>query len=120
MRILLLTALLTLPESAASVPAGSAPLFSAPAASEPVISVPGGEKGVINPNQRDAAGLCPRTAAQMAADRAAKAGGSALFHKLTELPPGNAYVAVYRQIDGCEAPIVIRYDVRGSKGAAHK
>ena len=56
----------------------------------------------------------------MAADRARKADGSALFHKLTELPPGNAYVAVYRQIDGCEAPIVIRYDVRGSKGAAHK
>ena len=31
--------------------------------------------------------------------------------KLTELPPANAYSAVYRHIDGCEAPIVVRYGV---------
>jgi hypothetical protein len=29
--------------------------------------------------------------------------------KLTELPPANAYSAVYRHIGGCEAPIVVKY-----------
>jgi hypothetical protein len=31
--------------------------------------------------------------------------------KLTELPPANAYSAVYRHIGGCEAPIVVKYGV---------
>jgi hypothetical protein len=32
--------------------------------------------------------------------------------KLTELPSGNMYVAVYRRdANGCEAPIVVKYDV---------
>jgi hypothetical protein len=29
--------------------------------------------------------------------------------KLTELPPANAYSAVYRHIGQCEAPIVVKY-----------
>ena len=31
--------------------------------------------------------------------------------KLNELPPANAYAAVYRHIGGCEAPIVVEYGV---------
>jgi hypothetical protein len=32
--------------------------------------------------------------------------------KLTDLPPGNMYVAVYRRdTDGCENPIVVKYGV---------
>jgi hypothetical protein len=32
--------------------------------------------------------------------------------KLTELPPGNMYAAVFRHdANGCEAPIVVKYDV---------
>ncbi len=31
--------------------------------------------------------------------------------KLTELPPANAYSAVYRRIGGCEVPVVVKYGV---------
>jgi hypothetical protein len=34
-------------------------------------------------------------------------------HKLTELPPARAYSAVFRQVGGREAPIVIKYRVGG-------
>lgn len=91
MRVLLLTSLLAIPASAASVPAGDMPTY--------------------NPTPREAAGLCPKTAAQVAAERA-KRGGAAKLHKLTELPPANAYIAVFRHDSrGCEAPIVVRYGV---------
>ena len=33
--------------------------------------------------------------------------------KLTELPEANAYAAVYRVIDGCEEPVMVRFDVGG-------
>jgi len=33
--------------------------------------------------------------------------------KLTELPPANAYSAVFRHIGNCEAPIVVKYGVGG-------
>lgn len=112
MRVLLLTALLAIPASAASVPRASAPLYSAPPASEPTIPTPAQGKSVINPNYRVALGLCPTAAAQMAADRARKTGGRALFRKLTELPPGNLYSAVYHHdSNGCESPIVVKYGV---------
>jgi hypothetical protein len=31
--------------------------------------------------------------------------------KLAELPPANAYSAVYRRVGHCEAPIVVKYGV---------
>jgi hypothetical protein len=34
--------------------------------------------------------------------------------KLTELPPGTAFMAVYRRIDGCEAPLTM-VDYRSPK-----
>jgi hypothetical protein len=33
--------------------------------------------------------------------------------RLNELPDGNLYLTVYRRIDGCEVPIVVRYGVSG-------
>jgi hypothetical protein len=33
--------------------------------------------------------------------------------RLGELPPANAYSAVYRLIRGCEVPVVVRYGVGG-------
>lgn len=91
MRVLLLTSLLAIPASAATVPAGDMPTY--------------------NPTPREPAGLCPKTAAQIAADRM-KRGGSAKLHKLTDLPPANAYIAVFRHdSNGCEAPIVVKYDL---------
>lgn len=109
MRILLLTALLGIPASAASAPSPSAPLFLAPDRPEPVISLPAPDGPVINPSRRAALGLCPPTTAQVAANGTQTAEGRDLIHKLTELPPANAYVAVYRQVNGCEAPIVVKY-----------
>jgi hypothetical protein len=93
MRVLLLTALLAIPASAASLPARDMPTY--------------------HRTERGSQGLCPKTAAQLAADRV-KRGGSAKLHKLTELPPANAYIAVFRHdSNGCEAPIVVRYGVGG-------
>jgi hypothetical protein len=105
-RILLLTALMAIPASAASVPGSAPPLFTVPDAPVPVISVPAHDRSVINPSRSAALGLCPPTAAQMAADRASKSGGP-LFHKLTELPPGKGYMAVYRTVDGCADPMTM-------------
>jgi hypothetical protein len=34
-------------------------------------------------------------------------------HNLNELPPAHAFSAVFRQIGGCEAPIVIKYSIGG-------
>ena len=34
-------------------------------------------------------------------------------HNLNELPPAHAFSAVFREIGGCEAPIVIRYSIGG-------
>ena len=31
--------------------------------------------------------------------------------KLTELPDANAYSAVYRRVDGCQIPVVVKYGV---------
>ena len=91
MRVLLLTSLLALPASAATVPARDMPAYY--------------------PTPRAAAGLCPKTAAQIAADRVTRGGGPKL-HKLTELPPANAYIAVFRHdSNGCEAPIVVKYGI---------
>jgi hypothetical protein len=53
---------------------------------------------------------CPRTAAQLAAERAGKADGK-LFHKLTELPPADMYAAVYRHLGTCEVPMIVKYRV---------
>jgi hypothetical protein len=37
-------------------------------------------------------------------------------HKLTELPPGKTYMAVYRRIDGCEFPMtMVEYRTQGRR-----
>ena len=91
MRVLLLTSLLAIPASAASIPARDMPAY--------------------DPTPGEASGLCPKTAAQIAAERM-KRGDSAKLHKLTDLPPANAYIAVFRHDSkGCEAPIVVRYGI---------
>ena len=50
---------------------------------------------------------CPRTTSHEAWHQ----GKPLKPRKLTELPPANAYSAVYRHIGGCEAPIVVKYGV---------
>ena len=34
---------------------------------------------------------------------------------LGELPPANAYRTVYRLVNGCEVPVVVRYNVGGRR-----
>ena len=50
---------------------------------------------------------CPRTTAHIAVDPNAKP----QLRKLNELPSANMYSAVFRRVNGCEKPIVVRYDV---------
>jgi len=50
---------------------------------------------------------CPRTTSQLARERDIYNGKKLAPQKLTELPPGTAYMAVYRHIDGCEAPLTM-------------
>ena len=52
---------------------------------------------------------CPRAATFHTLDR----GKAVKPRKLNELPPANQYAAVYRRIDGCEVPLVVRYKVGG-------
>ncbi|QXQ07537.1 hypothetical protein KX816_05810 [Sphingosinicellaceae bacterium] len=33
------------------------------------------------------------------------------FHKLGELPPANHVLALFRTIDSCPAPVVVRYGI---------
>lgn len=52
---------------------------------------------------------CPRTTAMHAFDRSKPLKPQ----KLGELPPANAYKAVYRLVRGCEVPVVVKYGVGG-------
>lgn len=52
---------------------------------------------------------CPRTTSHQAFDRNRRIAPK----KLGELPPANAYSAVYRLVGGCEVPVVVRYGVGG-------
>ncbi len=52
---------------------------------------------------------CPQTTSVHAWSRDKKVAP----RKLNELPPANAYSAVYRTVGGCEVPVVVRYGVGG-------
>ena len=55
------------------------------------------------------ADTCPQTTSVHAWTRDKKL----TLQKLGELPPANAYKAVYRKIGGCEVPVVVKYGVGG-------
>jgi poly(3-hydroxybutyrate) depolymerase len=74
-----------------------------------VDSRPARDMPVLNPNAT-APATCPPTSRYEAARRGGKLGLSLL----NELPTADMYKAVYRRIDGCEAPIIVRYDVGGN------
>lgn len=53
---------------------------------------------------------CPRTTARYAWQK----GKPLTPKKLTELPPGKSYMAVYRTVNGCEYPMtVVEYRTQG-------
>lgn len=88
MRLLLLTALTTVATASAAAPATTAKLS--------------------HPLKATAAENCQRTTSHHAVLRPGP-------RKLTELPPANMYAAVYRRIEGCEVPLVVRYNVEGRR-----
>jgi hypothetical protein len=50
---------------------------------------------------------CPRTTSYLADKTGVYRGQPLVPKKLTELPPATAYMAVYRHIGGCEAPLTM-------------
>lgn len=50
---------------------------------------------------------CPRTTSHLAEKSGVHRGGPMTPKKLNELPPATAYMGVYRQIGGCEAPLTM-------------
>jgi hypothetical protein len=61
---------------------------------------------VVDPNSASPSS-CPATSWYEAARR----GGKLKGQKLNELPAASAYKAVFRHIDKCLAPIVVKYGV---------
>ena len=76
---------------------------------------PAGDMPVFNPGRSTAtADECPPTSRFHAAERD-KARGIIRPQRLTELPMGDAYAAVYRHIGRCEAPVIVRYGIGGEQ-----
>lgn len=80
-------------------------LFAASAAAEPVRDMP-----VLNP-MPDAA-LCPETPMSLARKMGRKPPRAI---PLSKLPPAQAFMAVDRRVDGCEAPLTMVNYRRGSR-----
>jgi hypothetical protein len=89
MRLLLVAALALIPGSAGAVATPS----------------PATAKKALPPASAD----CPRTTSYYAY----RDGEKLKPQKLGQLPPANAYAAVFRHIGRCEVPIVVKYGVGG-------
>ena len=76
----------------------------AAAVATPAVAAPDGPKAI---KPLAGAPKCPRTTGYYAWQR----GKQVKPHRLTELPPANAYYTVYRLVGGCEVPVVVRYGV---------
>jgi outer membrane protein assembly factor BamE (lipoprotein component of BamABCDE complex) len=50
---------------------------------------------------------CPRTTSYLADTSGIYRGSRLAPRKLNQLPPGTTYMAVYRRIDGCDAPLTM-------------
>jgi hypothetical protein len=77
-----------------------------------MIAAPSGAAPVKSPQAKaPASAICQRTTSYQAVFR----NNSVQPQKLTELPPANLYAAVYRLVNGCEVPLVVRYNVGGRR-----
>jgi len=88
MRLFLLVASVTIATASAAAP----------------VAAPWGPKALADSD-------CPRSATHPTFEH----GESIKPQKLTELPSANQYLAVYRRINGCEVPLVVRYNVVGQR-----
>ena len=90
MRLLLAAVLTLLPAIA-----GAAALQNAPAEKDPAL---------------EAVANCKQASAHYYAYRDGK---PLRPHKLIELPPANAYIAIVRNDGRCEIPVIVRYNMGG-------
>src|SRR3954466_11832410 len=79
---------------------------AAPAAPAPAETVPG--------SPPPASANCPRTTSYLAEQSGVLRDKPPALKKLNELPMGTAYMAVFRHIGGCEAPLTM-VDYRNSR-----
>lgn len=63
--------------------------------------------GKARPVPTDRKAQCPRTESYLAEQTGIYRGQPLTPRKLTELPPAVGYMAVYRHIGGCEAPLTM-------------
>jgi hypothetical protein len=76
------------------------------AAQAPVQTVPGSPPA--------SSANCPRTSSYLAEQSGVLRGKPPAPRKLNELPKGTAFMAVFRHINGCEAPLTM-VDYRNSR-----
>lgn len=97
--MLLLTAVAMSMSSASA----AAPAVVVPKAPSETILVPdAGRMLIVDPHSADRRS-CPPTAF----DEASRRGGKLMPHKLAELPPATSYMAVWRHVDRCVAPLTM-------------
>jgi hypothetical protein len=75
-----------------------------------VLSISVSATAAAGPDSRavkDPAANCPHTTSYLADQSGLYRGKPLTPRKLTELPPGTAYMAVFRHIGGCEAPLTM-------------
>jgi len=51
-------------------------------------------------------------------DYAAAQPGSGGFRRLDQLPPANEILTVIQSIDGCQKPVIVRYNIGGNASLA--
>jgi len=78
-------------------------LLAAAASAQPI-----GDMPVINPRASQ-----PVSCAATSRYEASRRGKTPKAQKLNELPDADLYLAVYRRIGKCEAPIIAKYGVSG-------
>ena len=71
-------------------------------------AIPARDMPVVNPKDGQPSN-CPATSRY----EASRKGKTLQARKLSELPDADMYLAVYRKIDRCEAPIIVKYGVSG-------
>ena len=76
-------------------------LLAALIISAPAIAADAGQPG------KPPAANCPHTTSYLADKSGLYQGKPLTPRKLTELPPATTYMAVYRHIGGCEAPLTM-------------
>ena len=79
-------------------------IIATPLSAEPVT-----QAKFVQPSPAPALDNCPRATTYQAYDR----GAVSKPRKLTELPKAHQFAAVYRTVNGCQVPLIVRYNVGG-------